>query len=214
MSDPSKKPDDFAERFSGWHYSLGWGNGESSVAPYVPSPITVVRRMLELVNAGPGDVLYDLGCGDGRILFTAIEDFNVDRVVGVELNMNMVEAVGNKAETKNLRDRVRVLNKNFFEVDLSSATIITLYLTTSGNAKLRPKFEEELQRGARIVSHDFPITDWKTVDENTGHYSLGSHKIYVYKVPESYKIEKKKIKSKENSRWKRIMSLFDRIERD
>lgn len=212
MSDPSKENDDFAERHSGWHYSLGWGNGEYSVAPFVPSPLNVVRMMLELVKAGPGDILYDLGCGDGRILFTAIEDFDVDRVVGIELNPKMVNAIKTKLEEKNLKDRINVVNKNIFDVDLTSATIITLYLTTSGNAKLKPKFEKELKEGVRIVSHDFPIMDWTTINGDKGIYNMGSHKIFVYRVPESYQNLKSKNSSKENNRWKRITSLLERLE--
>lgn len=213
MSDPSKENDDFAERFSGWHYSLGWGNGEYSVAPFVPSPFNVVRMMLELVKAGPGDILYDLGCGDGRILFTAIEDFDVDQVVGIELNPKMVNAIKTKLEEKDLKDRVKVVNKNIFDVDLTSATIITLYLTTSGNAKLKPKFEKELKEGVRIVSHDFPIMDWTTVNGDKGTYNVGSHKIFVYRVPESYQNLKNKDSSKENNRWRRITSFLERLER-
>jgi SAM-dependent methyltransferase len=213
MSDPSKENDDFATRFSGWHYSLGWGDGEYSVAPFVPSPLNVVRMMLELVKAGPGDILYDLGCGDGRILFTAIEDFDVDRVVGIELNPKMVNAIKTKLEEKDLKDRINVVNKNIFDVDLTSATIITLYLTTSGNTKLKPKFEKELKEGVRIVSHDFPIMDWTTINGNKGTYNIGSHKIFVYRVPESYQNLKNKDSSKENNRWKRITSLLERLER-
>lgn len=214
MSDPSKEPDDFATRYSGWHYSLGWGDGENSVAPFVPSPLNVVRMMLELVKAGPGDILYDLGCGDGRILFSAIEDFGVDRVIGVELNQNMVHAIKTKLEDKDLQDRIIVVNKNIFDVDLTSATIITLYLTTSGNAKLKPKFEKELKEGVRIVSHDFPIIDWTTINGDKGQYTIGSHKIFVYRVPESYQQLKNKESSKKNNRWKRITNLIERLERN
>jgi predicted TPR repeat methyltransferase len=171
MSHYPKEPDDFAERFSGWHYSLGFGDGTDSVAPYVPSPIEVVREMLTLSEAGPGDILYDLGCGDGRILLTAIEDFNVDRAIGFDLNTRMIEATRAKIREKDLEDRIKIHNENFFKADLTPATIITLYLTTSGNSKLRPKFREELLSGTRIVSHDFPITEWGTVNPQGGGIS-------------------------------------------
>jgi SAM-dependent methyltransferase len=215
MSDPSKETDDFATRFSGWHYSLGWGDGEDSVAPFVPTPLNVVRKMLELAKAGAGDILYDLGCGDGRILFTALEEFNVKSVVGVEINPNMVKTIKTKAEDKGLKDQIKIINKNFFDVDLSPATIITLYLTTSGNAKLKPKFKKELQKGVIIVSHDFPINDWTTIDNDNGKYSVGSHKIYIYRIPESYEKSKKVQKNqKANRRLNRIKNLFERLDRD
>jgi len=214
MSDPFKN-DEFNERSSGWHYSLGWGDRDESVAPYVPTPPNVVHRMLELSNAGPGDVLYDLGCGDGRILFTAVEEFNVDLAVGYELNSNMIDAIREKISDKNLEDRIHVISKNFFEGNFAPANIVTVYLTTTGNSRLKPKFKDELKPGARIVSHDFPIYEWKTFKEDGEYYTLGSHKIYLYSIPECYS-EKKKEEStptKEEDRWNRIKRLFDRLER-
>ncbi len=169
--------------------------------------------MLELAKAGPGDVLYDLGCGDGRILLTAVEEFEVDRAIGFELNPQMAESVRLKVEDKGLVDRISVVEGNFFESDLSEATVITLYLTTSGNAKLRPKFEKELGEGARIVSHDFPITDWVTAKHDQSHYTVGSHKIFIYRIPNAYTEEKNEDEEPEEDRWDRIKRLFDRLDR-
>jgi hypothetical protein len=147
-------------------------------------------------------------------LFTALEEFNVESVVGVELNPNMVEAIKAKAEDRGLKDKINIVNKSFFDVDLSPATIITLYLTTSGNAKLKPKFKEELKKGVRIVSHDFPINDWTTIDNDNGQYSVGSHKIYIYRIPESFKFPKKlESTHTENNRVNRIKNLFERLNR-
>jgi len=204
-----KEPDDFAERFSGWHYSLGFGDGTESVAPYVPSPIDVVREMLTLSNAGPGDILYDLGCGDGRILLTAIQEFNVDKAVGFDLNTRMVEASKAKIREAELEDRIAIHNDNFFKADLTPATLVTLYLTTSGNAKLRPKFKKELKKDTRIVSHDFPITDWSTMNPEGGAYKIGNHKIFLYEIPGSYALKLEK----ENDRWTRLRALLGRFDR-
>jgi len=204
-----KEPDDFAERFSGWHYSLGFGDGTESVAPYVPSPIDVVREMLTLSNAGPGDILYDLGCGDGRILLTAIQEFKVDKAVGFDLNTRMVEASKVKIREAELEDRIAIHNDNFFKADLTPATLVTLYLTTSGNAKLRPKFKKELKKDTRIVSHDFPITDWSTMNPEGGAYKIGNHKIFIYKIPESYMLKPEK----EIDRWTRLRVLLGRLDR-
>jgi SAM-dependent methyltransferase len=180
-----RRGDDYElDELSNWHYSLGWGEGVHSVAPFVPSPENVIHNMLKLSHAGPGDTLFDLGCGDGRILFIAVEKFDVDRAIGVELNPNMVKGINEKIKEKGLEKRIQVHNGNFFNVDISPATVVTLYLTTSGNTKLRPKFTEELKPGTMIVSHDFPIQEWDEFQSGSSPHSMGSHKIYVYNVSE------------------------------
>jgi hypothetical protein len=104
------------------------------------------------------------------------------------------------------------VNGNFFLADLSGASVVTLYLTTSGNSKLRPKLEEELAPGSRVVSHDFPIHGWTTAkEEPPEHYVVGSHKIYVYSIPEAYEQKSSILRSKEeDGRWRRIRDLFVR----
>jgi SAM-dependent methyltransferase len=186
-----------------WHNSLGWGDGTHSVAPFVPTPEDVVETMLKYADTGPDDILYDLGCGDGRILFMAVEKFDVTRAIGIELNQRMVKKIQNKIKENNLIDRVSVINNNFFEEDISKATVVTLYLTTSGNSKLRPKFEKELKPGTRIVSHDFPIQEWEDHQVKDSPFTFGSHKIYLYEIYD-------KIQSDDGwnplaaKRWKRI----------
>ena len=196
------------------NYSLGWGDTPSSVAPYVPTPMRVVRRMLELAGAGADDVVYDLGCGDGRILFTAVEEFDVKKAVGYDLNPSLCESVQRRVDSKGLRGRIEVFNENFFLADLSQATLVTLYLTTSGNSKLRPKFEKELQNGTRVVSHDFPIHGWTTMKAGSpNHFIVGSHRIYLYRVPEAQLTERPIPRSpEEESRWRRIREVFLRFD--
>jgi SAM-dependent methyltransferase len=189
---------------------LSWGDVPYSVAPYVPTPVNVVRRMLNLAGVGIDDVVYDLGCGDGRILFMAVEEFEAERAVGYDINPSMVEPLRERIENSGLGDRIEVVKANFFEVDLSPASVVTMYLTTSGNSKLRPKLEEELGDGARVVSHDFPVHNW-TTDKSSepSHYVVGSHKIYLYCVPDAFDKEIRIKRSKEEeTRWKRIRSLF------
>jgi len=192
-------------------WSYRWGPLPSSVAPYVPTPIQVVKRMLELAEAGEDDVVYDLGCGDGRILFTAVEEFGVKKAVGYELNSSMCESIMRRARERGLEGRIEVVNGNLFLADLREASIVTLYLTTSGNSKLRPKLEEELRPGSRVVSHDFPIRGWRTVKGGyPDHYSYGTHRIYVYQIPGAYRVGGG---NPGNNRWRRLRELFLRLER-
>lgn len=209
--DNIKAPDDFGENIAGWHNLLGWGDGNESLAPYVPTPSNVVRTMLELAEAGPGDVVYDLGCGDGRILIMAVEEFKVDRAVGYELNKQLVETALNNISSKKLEKRISVEMGNFLEADLSPATIVTLYLTTTGNAKLRPKFKEELKDGARIISHDFPILEWVTTIPDNTAIKVGTHKIFMYRIPEAYASDIEEPETPAESRWDRIKKLLDRL---
>ncbi len=204
-------PDDFGENITGWHNLLGWGDGDESVAPYVPTPMGVVRTMLELVEAGPGDTVIDLGCGDGRILVMAVEVFNVDRAIGYELNRYLVETAENNIHDKELDDKIEVVNGNFMEADLSPASIVTLYLTTTGNAKLKPKFIDELKEGTRIISHDFPIMDWVTTTPDNEAIKLGTHKIFSYRMPEAYTTKIETAEKPTESRWNRIKKILDRL---
>lgn len=149
--------------------------------PYVPTPIPVARAMLKLANAGPDDIVYDLGCGDGRILILAVKEFDVKKAVGIDNDpMRIAEATKN-AKKNNVLDKVVLIEDDFFNVDISEATIVTLFLLTVVNEMLRPKFEKELQPGTRIVSHEFRIPGWKpkkiiNVQDNIGL----SHIVYLY----------------------------------
>ena len=204
-------PDDFGENITGWHNLLGWGDGVDSVAPYVPTPMGVVRTMLELAGAGPGETVIDLGCGDGRFLVMAVEEFNVDRAIGYELNRHLVETAENNIHDKGLDDKIEVVNGNFMEADLSPASIVTLYLTTTGNAKLKPKFIDELEDGTRIISHDFPIMDWVTITPDNEAIKLGTHKIFSYRMPEAYTTKIETAEKPTESRWNRIKKILDRL---
>jgi predicted RNA methylase len=154
------------------------------IAPFVPSPMPVVQRMLELAGLKPGEILFDLGAGDGRTVIMAAKTFGA-RSVGVEMREDLAKRAMNVIHENGLSDRVTIVNGDMFKVDLSSADVIYLYLTTSANEKVKPKMEAELKKGVRIVSHDYEIVGWKPakVENFVENPSLGypSHTIYLYK---------------------------------
>jgi predicted RNA methylase len=154
------------------------------IAPFVPSPPQVIRQMLVLAQLKPREVFFDLGAGDGRAVVMAAKDFGA-RAVGVELREDLVKKALSTVYESGLQDRVTIVNGDMFNVDLTSADVIFLYLTTSANEKVKPKLETELKSGVRVVSHDYEIVGWKPVKvENfCENQTLGypSHTLYLYK---------------------------------
>lgn len=139
--------------------------------------------MLLLAELKPGEVFFDLGAGDGRTVIMAAEDFQA-RAVGVELREDLVKKALSAVYEHNLQNRVTIVNSNMFSMDLSSADVVFLYLTTSANEKVKPKLEVELKEGGRVVSHDYEIVGWKPikVDKFCENPKLGypSHTLYLY----------------------------------
>jgi SAM-dependent methyltransferase len=129
--------------------------------PYVPTPMEVVHEMLRLAGAGQGDVVFDLGCGDGRIVIAAVEEHGVDRGVCVEIDPALVAEARDNATAAGVEDRIRFVEGDLFGVDLSDATVVTLYLLPDVNLRLRPKLLHELRPGTRVVSHAFDMGDWE-----------------------------------------------------
>jgi predicted RNA methylase len=140
--------------------------------------------MLVLSELKPGEVFFDLGAGDGRTVIMAAKDFGA-RAVGVELREDLVKKALGAVYENDLQNRVTIVNGDMFNVDLTSADVIFLYLTTSANEKVKPKLEAELKTGVRVVSHDYEIIGWKPVKvENfCENQTLGypSHTIYLYR---------------------------------
>lgn len=134
------------------------GQGKS-LAPFVPTPPDVVERMLRLARTGPGDVVYDLGCGDGRIVIAAAT-FGA-RGVGVDIDPALVARAEANARSAGVQDRVTFRVQDAMTVDVSDATIVTLYLLAASNVKLRPLLTSQLRPGSRIVAHNYPIGDWE-----------------------------------------------------
>lgn len=154
------------------------------IAPFVATPLPVVKQMLTLAEIKPGEMLYDLGCGDGRVVIMAAQDFGA-RAIGVEMREDLAKQAGGKVAELGLEGRVKIVQGDMFKVDLSQANVITLYLTTSANDKVKPKLEADLKPGTRVVSHDYEILGWRPIkiDNFCENPRLGypSHTIYVYR---------------------------------
>jgi SAM-dependent methyltransferase len=131
-----------------------------NLAPFVPTPQDVVNRMLDLASVTSADVIYDLGSGDGRIVITAAERFGA-RGVGIDIDPQRIAESNANAERAGVTNLVRFIEQDAMTVDLSEATVVTLYLLSSSNMKLRPMLTRQLQLGARIVSHAFSMGDWE-----------------------------------------------------
>lgn len=152
------------------------------LAPYVPSPHAVVERMLSAAELKPGEMVYDLGCGDGRILIAAAREFKA-KAVGVELSENLATEARNQVARLGLQNRITILHGDMLSVDLKPADVVTLYLLTDANEKLRPLLERDLRKGARVVSHDFQMRGWTPNLVDTVFATHRQHSIYVYVMP-------------------------------
>ncbi len=157
-----------------------------SMAPFVPTPERVVQRMLELAEVGKNDVVFDLGSGDGRILFAAAQGFKA-RAVGIEINPTLVEQTRARATELGLQDRVEVIQEHLLDADLSEATVVTVYLLSSSNEQLKPKLEKELKPSARVVSHDFQFRDWTPIVTTEVAGETRGHRIFVYRMADIHK---------------------------
>jgi tRNA A58 N-methylase Trm61 len=156
----------------------------NSLAPFVPSHPDVVKRMLEMANVGSSDTVYDIGCGDGRILIAAVKDFGAKKAVGYEMREDLYKQALQEVKKQGLEDRISIINSDVFNGQISEATVVTLYLTTSGNDKLRHKLAAETTKGTRIISHDFKIPHWHLAKSENN----GGHMLYLYTIPDALAI--------------------------
>ena len=137
----------------------------ASLAPFVPTPEDVVDRMLSLAEVGPNDVVYDLGCGDGRIVIAAAKKLGA-RGVGIDYDPERIKESEANAKKAGVEDRVTFRQQDAMTVDVSPATVVTLYLLSGSNLKLRPMLTKQLRPGARIVSHAFSMGDWEPLKKD------------------------------------------------
>ena len=154
-----------------------------TLAPYVPTPERVVEQMLAAAGVTKDDVLYDLGSGDGRILIAAASKLGC-KAVGIEINPTLVAETQKRVGELGLEKLVSVQQAHLMDADLSPATVVMVYLLSSSNEQLKPKFEKELAAGARVVSHDFQFRGWKPAETIDVDGDSRPHRIYVYKMGE------------------------------
>jgi SAM-dependent methyltransferase len=147
-------------------------------APYVSTPPEVVAAMLKLAHLTSADTLYDLGCGDGRIVVAAAKEYHAHGI-GIDLKPELIREAQARARKEGIATLVKFEVGDIFEADLRDATVVTLYLLPDMNRRLRPKLVNELKPGSRIVSHDFDMGSWKPDREE----QVGSSHIYLWTVP-------------------------------
>ena len=168
----------------------GCGRGEDPVAParvrpssmqgdvaFVPTPDHIIARMLEMAEIRPGDVVYDLGCGDGRIVIAAAKTYGV-KAVGIEIDPKLAEEARKNAEAAGVAHLVTIRRGDIFEEDFGEATVVTLYLLSDVNLQLKPKLAK-LREGSRIVSHSFDMKGARPAKVET----VAGKKVYLWRVP-------------------------------
>lgn len=146
--------------------------------PYVPTPQDVVNEMLKLANVTPSDTVYDLGCGDGRIVITAAQKFGA-RGTGVDINPERIRDAEQNAKSAGVDGKVRFIESDLFQADIHDATVVTLYLLPSVNLRLKPKLLSDLKPGTRVVSHSFSMGEWQP-DKTT---DVGGRTLYLWVIP-------------------------------
>ena len=166
-------------------FAVTAAQGRKPDVHFVATPEVVVEKMLELANVGKDDVVYDLGCGDGRIVIAAAKKYGA-RGVGVDIDPQRIKESNENARQAGVTDRVKFIQQDLFETDFSEATVIALYLLPSLNLKLRPKLLRDLKPGSRIVSFAFDMGDWKPEKVITVPADLEKElTIYYWVVPAS-----------------------------
>jgi SAM-dependent methyltransferase len=156
--------------------------GATTLAPFVPTPPDVVERMLKLAGVTKRDVVYDLGCGDGRIVIAAAQRFGA-RGVGVDIDPERIRQSQENARKAGVEQLVTFLLQDALKTDISKATVVTLYLLSSSNLALRPLLTKQLRPGARIVSHAFDMGDWEPAKIDRFTDAMGiARTIYLWKA--------------------------------
>jgi SAM-dependent methyltransferase len=148
-----------------------------SFISWVPTPFDDIDNFFKLARVTPFDLVYDLGSGDGRLLFAAL-DMGAGSAVGIDLDPVQIEKAKKTAREKGVEDRVTFIQADVMDVDLSPATVVLCYLITAASAALKPKLEAELRPGTRVIMESFPVHGWKPI-ETRGEYKV----FYLYRMP-------------------------------
>jgi protein-L-isoaspartate O-methyltransferase len=162
--------------------SAVWAQDAERLAPYYPTPLTIVEKMLDLGGLKAGEKMFDLGSGDGRIVIMAAQKYHAD-ATGVEMADDLYRQSMQKIRSLGLEKTARIIHGDIFKQDYSPADIITVYLLPVSNDKVRPLLEKQLKKGTRVVSHDFPFRDWTPEKEITieDDGEGRSHTLYLYR---------------------------------
>ena len=151
------------------------------LAPDFPSPEVVIEKMLTLAHLKPGETVYDLGSGEGRILIAAARQFKA-KAVCIELSPELCKIATAHVKALGLENQIRIIHGNLLKVNLSPADVVTIYLLTASNDLLRPNLERDLKPGARVVSHDYQIRGWKPSVVEKVEAEGRTRTIYLYEV--------------------------------
>jgi SAM-dependent methyltransferase len=162
---------------AGLMVSFGCGALPGQDVRYEPTPMPVVRALLELADVGPQDLVYDLGSGDGRIPITAAKDFGA-RSVGIEIDPGLVRQAQAKAREAGVEDKVEFRLGDMYAADVRSATVVTLFLHPGPNLKLREKLRSDLQAGSRVVSYVWDMGSWTPADVRR----VNEHRIFLWRI--------------------------------
>jgi len=155
------------------------------VAPFVPTPEEVVARILELAEIRTGDLLYDLGSGDGRIVIAAAKRYGI-KAIGFEINPALVKESKEIIKREGIENLVEIREQDILSVDLSPASVVTMYLYPGANLRLRPRIINQLKPGSRVVSHQFGMGDWRPVKTEQLKDSTGlARTIYLWRIEAS-----------------------------
>jgi len=155
-----------------------------NLGPNIPTPQTIVDRMLDMAHVKAGEMVYDLGSGDGRVLITAVQKFGA-RAVGIEIDPDLCEKARRKIQSLGLDGRITIIHGSVLRTDLRPADVVTMYFLTLSNEKLRPNLEK-LRPGTRVVSFQFPIRGWKPLEAQIVKVANVDRTIYVYEVGQTH----------------------------
>lgn len=161
-------------------------SGGEKIAPFVPTPMEVVEKMLEVARVTATDVVYDLGSGDGRIVIMAAQKYGA-KGVGVEIDFRLVEESEAKVRELGLEKLVTIIEGDLLQTDIKPATVVMVYLLPGANEKLRPIMEKDLKPGTRVIAHDIRIPNWKANREEPIKVGGGTHFVYLYTIPEAFR---------------------------